>query len=140
MQRDSGDALEVISEDIIHVAQILFGGVKCFGAGIKQMQAMDPRCDQHRPTAGAAAHVQADAAAGRQQMPGKDAKIIVENRLALLLRKMIKVLAKRGPFPAENRVSPGGRRCYLPWFACSADGVSTVHLPLRSPLSGNSAT
>jgi hypothetical protein len=32
------------------------------------MQMLDTRRDQHRPTAGAAADVQSDAAAGRQQM------------------------------------------------------------------------
>ncbi len=65
------------------------------------MQVRDAWRNQHRPASGAATDVDTDAAARRQQVPGKDAEIIVENLLALLLRKMVLVLPERRPFLAE---------------------------------------
>ena len=63
-QRNRGDALKVIA-DIIHAAQVLFRDAQCFGAGIEEVQMPHSRRDQHRPTAGAAANVQPNAAIGR---------------------------------------------------------------------------
>ena len=70
------------------------------------MQMLDARRDQHRPASGPAADIQSDAAAGRQQMPGKNTEIIVEYRLALLAREMIRILPERRPFPAKTAGDP----------------------------------
>ena len=49
----------------------------------------------------AAADIEPHTAAGRQTIPGKDAEIIVEDRLTLLVREMIRVLPEVRPFAPE---------------------------------------
>jgi hypothetical protein len=66
----------------------------------------DARRNQYRPAPGPAADIQPHAAAGRQQMPGKNTEIIVEYRLALLAREMIYILAERRPFLTEAAGNP----------------------------------
>ena len=44
---------------------------------------------------------QHDEYAGRREIPGKDAEIIVEDRLTLLVREMIRVLPEVRPFAPE---------------------------------------
>ena len=88
--------------DIVDASQVLLRDIERFGTGIEQMQMLNPRRDQQRPASRTTADVQSDTAAGRQQIPGKDAEIIVEDRPALLVRKMIRVLTEGRPFPAET--------------------------------------
>ena len=59
------------------------------------------RRNQHRPAPAAAADIEANTATRRQKMPGKDAEIVVEYRLTLLLREMIRVLAEARPLAPE---------------------------------------
>jgi hypothetical protein len=49
----------------------------------------------------ATADIEPHTAAGRQTIPGKDAEIIVEDRLTLLVREMIRVLPEVRPFAPE---------------------------------------
>src|SRR5262249_25582707 len=93
-QRYSADTVQVIA-DIVDAAEVLFCNAQRFGAGIKQVQMLDLRRDQHRPTTGAAADIESNAATFRQHVPWKDAEIIVENGLAFLVRKMLWTLSTR---------------------------------------------
>src|ERR1700683_4628897 len=65
------------------------------------MQVSDTRRNQHRPAARTAADIDSNAVR-RQQVPRKNAEIIVENLLPLLWRQVIRILPERRPFAAES--------------------------------------
>src|SRR5215472_8774385 len=67
---------------------------------------LHPRRDQDRPASGPAADIQPYAATRRQQMPGKNTEIVVEYRLALFAREMVRILAERRPFSAKTAGDP----------------------------------
>src|SRR5438105_12832619 len=66
----------------------------------------DARCNQHRPAPAAATDIKADTTAGGQKTPRKNAEIIVEYCLSLLLREMILVLPEARPFAPETTRNP----------------------------------
>jgi hypothetical protein len=70
------------------------------------MEMLDARRNQHRPAPAPAADVEPNTAAGRQTMPGKDAEIIVEDRLTLLVREVIRVLPEVRPLMPEAARNP----------------------------------
>src|ERR1700687_186955 len=86
--------------------QILFRHLQRGRAGIEQMEMLYAGCNQHRPAPAAATYIEADTAAGRQKMPGKNAEIIVKYFLSLLLREMILVLPEAQPLAPETTRNP----------------------------------
>ena len=70
------------------------------------MEMLYARCHQHRPAPAAATYIEADTAAGGQKMPGKNAEIIVEYCLSLLLREVILVLPEARPLAPETTRNP----------------------------------
>jgi hypothetical protein len=104
------------------------------------MQMLHVRRNQHRPAPAAATDVEADAAARGQKTPWKNAEIIVEYCLSLLLREMILVLVEARPLAPETTRNPQieiiieakiHTESYLPNYATPCKPRAKISLTVR---------